>query len=238
MTGDYQQQLIDWALTYKAYERFATIPDRIEACLAPVMQRMGTQPPGTGMGRRGLAKGPGRSTAPGRTTSMTGSRCWLPTHKVGAIADAILQPSVGQEGRYSATGGQNDLNRYYRDFALGSKFDRFGLWAPARVDGKHRFAVVHEPDGYTNHVGLPGEISRLQFEHPGKNIFVGGWADHRPEYLGLDYWPLGLITPDDFHIGFRHRNGLLNPESRQALGYAKGSFEVREHWPRRQNTHQ
>ena len=38
MTGDYQQQLIEWGHKYKAYARFASIPDRIEACLAPLMQ--------------------------------------------------------------------------------------------------------------------------------------------------------------------------------------------------------
>ena len=38
MTGDYEQELIEWAHNYKAYERFASIPDRIEACLAPLIE--------------------------------------------------------------------------------------------------------------------------------------------------------------------------------------------------------
>lgn len=82
-----------------------------------------------------------------------------------------------------------DLDQYSCDFAFGSQFHRFGLWAPARVDGEHRFALVYQPDGHANHVRLAGEISRLQSEHPGENVFVAGLvAAHRPEYRGLDYW--------------------------------------------------
>jgi hypothetical protein len=124
-----------------------------------------------------------------------------------------------------------ELDQFYCDFAFGSTFHRFGLWAPARVDGKHRFALVYEPDGYANHVRLAGEISRLQYEHPGDNVFVAGWADHRPELLGLDYWPLGLVTPEDFHICFRYRNGLPNPDSRQALRYARARLKLAKYGP-------
>jgi len=224
MTGDYEQQLVIWAHTYKAYERFASTPHHIEACLAPVLQEWERN--------RRVPEWAGVDLLRAWAFCCVRSHHfddWEPLlvayPQVGAIADAIRNHPSARKDDIPPPAEQIDLNRYYLDFALGSKFERFGLWAPARVDGKHRFAVVYEPDGYTNHVGLAGEVSRLQFEHPDTNIFVGGWADHRPEYLGLDYWPLGLITPDDFHIGFRHRNGLPNPESRQALGYAKARLK-------------
>ena len=46
--------------------------------------------------------------------------------------------------------------------------------------------------------------------------------------MGLDYWPLGLVTPDDFHICFRYRNGLHNPDSRQAIRYARARLKLAE----------
>ena len=117
-------------------------------------------------------------------------------------------------------------DRCYEDAAFASPFDRFGLWAPVRrPDGEHRFAFVKQPDGYANHVRLAAEVARLQEENPGENIFVAGLADHRPEYLGLDYWPMGLITPKDFHICFRFRNGLHNPGSGQAWRYARARLK-------------
>lgn len=115
------------------------------------------------------------------------------------------------------------LDRYYEDLAAGSVFHRFGLWAPARLhNGEHRLVFVKIPDGYANQTRLASEISRLLDEHPGQNIFIAGLADHRPEWMNLDYWPMGMVTPKDFHICFRYRNGLHNPDSGQALRYARG----------------
>ena len=120
------------------------------------------------------------------------------------------------------------LNRYYTDVSMASGYPRFGLWAPARLpNGEHRFAFVKTPDGYANHGNLAEDVARLQELHPGENIFVAGWLDHgmvvfagRP-YSGMDWWPLGIITPNDHTIAFRYRNGLHNPNSAQALRYAR-----------------
>jgi hypothetical protein len=114
-----------------------------------------------------------------------------------------------------------DLNHYYADVALKSGYLRFGLWAPARLpEGEHRFVVVKVPDSYTNHARLAEDIAQLQELNPGENVFVAG-TKQQSENDDPVWWPMGIITPHDFTIAFRYRNGLHNPMSGQALRYSR-----------------
>jgi hypothetical protein len=95
------------------------------------------------------------------------------------------------------------IRSYYPEYASWSPFPRFGLWAPARLDGHHRFEVVTEPDGYTNHNGLGQRTLGFKPNIPGRTFssqagpttsiniaaWTGGrWVSSRP--LIFDLLPL------------------------------------------------
>ena len=98
MTGDYEQELIEWAHKYKAYERFASIQTASKPAW-PHLFRNGNATAGYRNGRAWTCYAPGRSTASAHIASMTGNRFWLRIHKLGESP----RPSVTIRRRGKAT---------------------------------------------------------------------------------------------------------------------------------------
>lgn len=127
------------------------------------------------------------------------------------------------------------IKTYYANYVSNSGFPRFGLWAPARNrDGSHRFVTENRPDSYVNRnvengvADLGREIYRLQELFPGENIFVAGRMENDAAIMfkhkierGVDWWPLGIVTPSDYCICFRYKSGGKNPDSYQPKKYVR-----------------
>jgi hypothetical protein len=87
---------------------------------------------------------------------------------------------------------------------------KYAVWVTSTLycDGRERPAEIHS-DLDT----LVRRSESLGHEEPRYHFFTVLDAEHK------DWWPLGYLFPGATRPAFHHRDGIVNPGSRQAVRY-------------------